>query len=143
MYISRQIQNILLTLINQFPAVMITGARQVGKSTLLKHIADKQSTTYQYISFDDPLQLALATDEPLLFMLNHTGHLILDEVQYVPNLFPVLKLNIDKQNKNGLFLLSGSQAFNLMQRVNESLAGRVAVLRLGWIVVARDFGCGV
>lgn len=130
MYISRQIQTILTTLINQFPAVMVTGARQVGKSTLLKHITSHQSVAYEYISFDDPLQLAQASDEPMLFMLNNAGHLILDEVQYVPNLFPVLKLHIDKQGQNGLFLLSGSQAFHLMKNVNESLAGRVAVLRL-------------
>lgn len=130
MFIPRHLHSILTTLITQFPAIMVTGARQVGKSTLLKHIADNQNKEYQYVTFDDPLQLAQATDEPMLFMLNHTGNLILDEVQYVPNLFPVLKLSIDEQKQNGQFLLSGSQAFSLMTHVNESLAGRVAVLRL-------------
>lgn len=130
MFITRHLQSILTSLIAQFPSIMITGARQVGKSTLLKHIATGQNKDYQYISFDDPVELAQATDEPLLFMLNHTGSLILDEVQYVPNLFPVLKLTMDEKKQNGQFLLSGSQAFSLMARVNESLAGRVAVLRL-------------
>lgn len=130
MFITRHLQSILTTLITQFPSIMITGARQVGKSTLLKYIATGHNKNYQYITFDDPLQLAQANDEPLLFMLNHTGSLILDEVQYVPNLFPVLKLSMDEQKQNGQFLLSGSQAFSLMARINESLAGRVAVLRL-------------
>lgn len=130
MFITRHLQSILTSLIAQFPSIMITGARQVGKSTLLKHIATGQNKDYQYITFDDPVELAQATDEPLLFMLNHTGSLILDEVQYVPNLFPVLKLTMDEQRQNGQFLLSGSQAFSLMARINESLAGRVAVLRL-------------
>lgn len=130
MFITRHLQSILTALIRQFPSIMVTGPRQVGKSTLLKHISGFEGKNYQYITFDDPLQLAQATDEPMLFMLNHTGNLILDEVQYVPNLFPVLKLNIDEQKQNGQFLLSGSQAFSLMARVNESLAGRVAVLKL-------------
>ena len=108
----------------------MTGARQVGKSTLLKHLAMESNRDYQYITFDDPLELAQAQDEPRLFMLNHAGNLILDEVQYVPALFPVLKLTIDEAQRNGQFLLSGSQAFSLMERVNESLAGRLAVLRL-------------
>lgn len=130
MFIIRHLETILTTLIRQFPAVMVTGARQVGKSTLLKHLAIGSNRDYQYITFDDPLELAQVQDEPRLFMLNHAGNLILDEVQYVPALFPVLKLTIDEAQRNGQFLLSGSQAFSLMERVNESLAGRVAVLRL-------------
>lgn len=142
MFITRHLQLILATLIDQFPSIMVTGARQVGKSTLLKYVAQSQDKAYQYITFDDPLQLAQATEEPMLFMLNHTGNLILDEVQYVPSLFPVLKLNIDEQKQNGQFLLSGSQAFSLMNRVNESLAGRVAVLRLLGLSLREILGIG-
>lgn len=80
MFITRHLQSILTALIRQFPLIMVTGARQVGKSTLLKHISGFEDKNYQYITFDDPLQLAQATDEPMLFMLNHTGNLILDEV---------------------------------------------------------------
>ena len=113
-------------MLKQFPAVLVTGARQVGKSTLLKHIAKD----YAYLTFDDPLLLEQAKQEPRLFFLNRSGDVILDEVQYAPELFPLLKLEIDKQQKNGMFLLSGSQAFELMQNVSETLAGRIAILKL-------------
>ena len=138
-FYSRQIQPLLQTLIKQFPAILITGPRQVGKSALLQHI----SKEHQYITFDDPILLDQARNEPTLFMLNHQGKLILDEVQYAPELFSSLKLVIDKQKINGLFLLSGSQAFQLMQNVTETLAGRIAVwcfIRLFcpiWIISTR------
>ncbi len=125
-FYSRQIQPLLQTLIKQFPAILITGPRQVGKSTLLQHISKK----HQYITFDDPILLDQARNDPTLFMLNHQGKLILDKVQYAPELFSSLKLAIDKQKINGLFLLSGSQAFQLMQNVTETLASRIAVLKL-------------
>lgn len=126
MYYSRHLQSILQNLLTQFPAILLTGARQVGKSTLIQHIAPE----YEYITLDDPLQLNQAKNEPNLFLLNHAHPMILDEVQYAPELFPLLKLNIDREKQNGLYLLSGSQAFELMQNVSESLAGRIAVLKL-------------
>lgn len=125
-FYSRQIQPLLRSLIKQFPSVLVTGPRQVGKSTLLKQLGEE----YQYVTFDDPILLAQARNDPSLFMLNHQGKLILDEVQYAPELFSSLKLEIDKQKISGLYLLSGSQAFHLMQNVTESLAGRIAVLKL-------------
>ena len=73
MYIPRHLHLILAAIITQFPAIMVTGARQVSKSILLKHIAQSQGKYYQYITFNDPLQLAQASDEPMLFMPNHTG----------------------------------------------------------------------
>ncbi|QIW16261.1 ATPase [Pasteurellaceae bacterium RH1A] len=123
---TRQMQPLVEALIKQFPAILVTGPRQVGKSTLLQYIGQD----YQYVTFDDPILLAQARNDLTLFMLNHSGKLILDEVQYVPELFSSLKLAIDQQKASGLFLLSGSQAFELMQNVTESLAGRVAVLKL-------------
>lgn len=123
---SRQMKPLIEALIKQFPAVLVTGSRQVGKSTLLQYISEN----YQYVTFDDPMVLSMAKNDPSLFMLNYSGKLILDEVQYAPELFSSLKLAIDKQKTSGLYLLSGSQAFHLMQNVTESLAGRVAVLKL-------------
>ena len=73
MYIPRHLHLILATLITQFPAIMVTGVRQVSKSILLKHIVQSQGKYYQYSTFNDPIQLAQASDEPMLFMLNHTG----------------------------------------------------------------------
>ena len=126
MYLSRHLQHLLLQLIEQFPALLITGPRQVGKSTLLQQIGEN----YRYITFDNPLVLNQALDDPTLFFLNYSGKLILDEIQYAPGLFSSLKWEIDKQKQNGQFLLSGSQAFQLMQSVSESLAGRIAILKL-------------
>ncbi len=126
MYIERHIQHILDELRQQFPSVLLTGARQVGKSTLLQHIVPQ----YKYLTFDEPLLLEQAKQEPRLFFLNHSLPLILDEVQYAPELFSLLKLEIDKQKQNGMFLLSGSQAFELMKNVSETLAGRIAILQL-------------
>ena len=126
MYIQRHIQTILKQLMEQFPAVLVTGPRQVGKSTLLQYSAPE----YGYVSFDDPLLLTQAKEEPNLFLLNHAQQVILDEVQYAPELFSLLKLHIDKQKRNGMYLLSGSQAFELMHNVSESLAGRIAILKL-------------
>lgn len=124
--ISRQMYTLLNRLLNQFPAILVTGARQVGKSTLLKHIGE----SHQYITFDDPILLEQAKQESRLFFLNYQGKLILDEVQYAPEIFSLLKLEIDQKQQNGLFLLSGSQAFELMKNVSETLAGRIAILKL-------------
>lgn len=136
--ISRQMQSLLTRLVNQFPAVLVTGARQVGKSTLLQHIGQD----YQYITFDDPILLEQAKQESRLFFLNHSGKLILDEVQYAPEIFSLLKLEIDKKQQNGLFLLSGSQVFELMQNVSETLAGRIAILKLQGLSLREILGVG-
>ncbi len=126
MYIQRHSEKILAELLQQFPAILLTGARQVGKSTLLQHLFPE----YRYLSFDDPLLLEQAKNDPQLFFLNYAKQIIFDEVQYAPELFRFLKLEIDRQQKNGIFLLSGSQAFELAQNVSETLAGRIAIIKL-------------
>ena len=85
MYIPRHLHLILATLITQFPAIMVTGARQVSKSTLLKHIAQSQGEYYQYINFDDSLQLPQASAEPMLFMLNHSKHPTIPSFPHIRN----------------------------------------------------------
>ena len=132
-WIDRTMTGHLQKSISSFPAVLVTGPRQVGKSSLLQ----KMGTAYEYVTFDNPLLLQQAKEDPELFLLSHSDHLILDEIQYAPELFPYLKMRIDRMryaalNGDGaascLYLLSGSQAYHLMQHVTESLAGRLAIL---------------
>ncbi|MDD4096679.1 MAG: ATP-binding protein [Oscillospiraceae bacterium] len=132
-WINRTITDHLKKTIESFPAVLITGPRQVGKSSLLQTL----NGDFEYISFDNPITLDQAKNDPELFFLNHSDVLILDEIQYAPDLFPYFKIKIDemrfaallgKTKEKCLFLLSGSQTYHLMQNVSESLAGRLAIL---------------
>lgn len=111
-----------------FPAVMLTGPRQSGKTTFLKH---ELGTSCEYVSFDDPLQRALAREDPRGYLARFTGPVIFDEIQYVPELLVYLKIAIDeRRSEKGRFILTGSQQFQLMSGVTESLAGRIAILEL-------------
>ena len=129
----RHLNQTLQRIAAQFPAVLVTGPRQVGKSTLLQ---DFGKADYRYVSFDDPLQLNLAKQDGTLFFLNHSGRLVLDEVQYAPELFPLLKLHIDREKQNGQYLLSGSQAFELMRNVNEKSGGADCRVEIAGFVAA-------
>ncbi len=131
--IQRHLADPITQAMASFPAVLVTGPRQVGKSTLLQMVG----RGYEYVSFDDPLQLRQAKEDPELFLQTRQPRLILDEIQYVPELFSYLKLRIDRMRMSALmedhsqeclFLLSGSQTYHLMANVSESLAGRFAIL---------------
>lgn len=111
-----------------FPAVLVTGPRQSGKTTFVQKEAPAGTA---YVSFDDPLEREFARSDPSGFLARFRGAVALDEVQYVPELFPHLKLAIDRDRAwVGRFLLTGSQRFALMAGVTESLAGRIALLEL-------------
>ena len=112
---------------NAFPVVMITGPRQVGKTTLFADCKDEERG---YVSLDDLEARALAQHDPGLFIQTYPAPIIIDEIQYAPNLFSYIKQAVDKQKKNGLYWLTGSQKFHLMKGVYESLAGRVALVNL-------------
>lgn len=103
---------------------MVSGPRQVGKSTLLKRTLPK----VQYVTLDDPELRNLARSEPKVFLDLYKPPVIIDEIQYAPELFPILKMKVDDDQRPGQYWLSGSQAFEMMKNVTESLAGRVAIL---------------
>lgn len=110
-----------------FPVLMVTGARQVGKTTLLRSLCAAER---HYVSLDDPLVLSLARADPALFLQRYPPPLLIDEVQYAPELLPHIKMAVDAARHPGLYWLTGSQPFHLMKGVSESLAGRVAVINL-------------
>lgn len=111
-----------------FPVILITGPRQVGKSTLLENFRPDK---YHKVSLDNLDDREQAIKDPALFLQNHQPPVLIDEVQNAPQLFSYIKIYVDKhKGENGLFLLTGSQKFNLMQGIQETLAGRVAILDL-------------
>ncbi len=127
MYFARKIQAWLLQALQQFPVCLMTGPRQAGKSTLLKNALQG----YRYVTLDDPLIKALANDDPELFLSRYSPPLIIDEIQYAPGLLPYLKIRVDaNREKSGQYILTGSQTFQVMEGVSESLAGRIAIFHL-------------
>ena len=110
-----------------FKVLLVTGPRQVGKTTLLLNLKPKNM---EYITLDDEVLRNQAISDPKLFLEEHPAPLLIDEVQYAPNLFSYIKINVDKENKNGMYWLTGSQQFHLMKNASESLAGRVGIINL-------------
>lgn len=126
MWIARKYQETLKDLFGQFPVVVLTGGRQVGKTSLVRKVFPRAS----YVSLDIPSRAAQAEQDPEAFLSEHPEPLIIDEVQYAPSLFRNLKVRVDSKKRPGRFLLTGSQHFLLMQGVSESLAGRCGVLNM-------------
>ncbi|MDO8588841.1 MAG: ATP-binding protein [Armatimonadota bacterium] len=127
MYLPRTLETFAKSAAGQFPVLLITGARQVGKTTFLRHLSEPERA---YVSLDDPLVLDLARRDPVLFLQRFRPPLLIDEIQYAPALLPYIKMEADASTQPGLFWLTGSQQFHLMKGVSESLAGRVAILQL-------------
>lgn len=127
MYRSRTLETFMSTAARQFPVLMVTGARQVGKTTFLRHLSRKRRT---YISLDDPMVLSLARKDPSLFFQRFPPPVLIDEIQYAPQLLPYIKMEVDRNRVPGSYWLTGSQPFHLMKGVSESLAGRVGVVHL-------------
>lgn len=126
MWIKRNSENLLRRMVDQFPAVLVTGARQAGKTSILRHLYPKAS----YLSLDLPSNAEAANTAPEKLLSQHPEPVIIDEIQYAPSLLRHLKYRIDQNRSPGRFLLTGSQVYPLMQGVSESLAGRCAVLNL-------------
>ncbi|GHV54616.1 ATPase [Synergistales bacterium] len=126
MYIERHILFVLERLKRSFPVVLVTGARQVGKTTLLRENGYGQS----YYTLDDYVLLDSVKQDAMGFTANVSTPVILDEIQYAPELFRAIKLRVDRDGIQGAFLLTGSQQFEMMLGVSESLAGRIGILTL-------------
>jgi len=127
-YISRIIEDIILESSKTFKVVFLGGPRQVGKTTVLKKLAENKK--FSYVTLDDLNQRNIAQKDPALFLQQLPLPIIIDEVQYAPELFPQIKKMVDQSSKNGQFWLTGSQQFSLIKNIQESLAGRVAVLNI-------------
>lgn len=127
-YISRNLEKVVSQVTKEYPVVLVTGPRQVGKTTMLQKLME--GTDRKYVSLDDLNERDLAKNDPELFLQLHKPPVLIDEVQYAPELFTYIKIYVDKNHNPGDFWLTGSQVFKLMRGVQESLAGRVAVLSL-------------
>lgn len=127
MYRARTLETFIQTASSQFPVVLVTGARQVGKTTFLQHMSGKKRS---YVTLDDPLLRKFANDDPALFLQRFPPPVLIDEIQYAPVLLPYIKIEVDRNRTPNMFWLTGSQQFHLMKGVSESLAGRVGVVHL-------------
>ncbi len=128
MYINRSLEDRVKYMADHFPVVLVSGARQVGKTTLLKKITDEKDI--QYVTLDHPRMRQLAKEDPELFLQQYSSPVIIDEIQYAPELLPFIKIKVDENRKNGMYYLTGSQMFHMMKNVSESLAGRVGILSM-------------
>ncbi len=126
MYIRRQISETIRSATDQFPVIMLTGPRQSGKTTLLQN----EFPAFRYVNLEDPEMRLWANEQPKDFLHNHSWPLIIDEAQYAPVLFSYIQLLVDENQQTGMYILSGSQNFLVMEKISQSLAGRSAVLSL-------------
>lgn len=138
-YIKRDLEKKILSISGEYSCLLLTGPRQVGKTTVLKNLMD---TNRNYVSLDNLEERKLAKTDPALFLQVHDIPLFIDEVQYAPELFSYIKIAIDSGAPPGSFWLTGSQAFRMMELAQESLAGRVAILHMSGLSQHEIYGSG-
>ena len=126
-YITRELERKFLKLNDFFKVILVTGARQVGKTTMLKHLAESSRT---YVTMDNAMARELAQSDPVLFFQTYKPPILIDEVQKAPELFEQIKIICDNTEETGLIWLTGSQQFNMMKNIRETLAGRIGILNL-------------
>lgn len=138
-YIRRDLEDKIQSLTKEYACILITGPRQVGKTTVLKQMMQPDR---QYVSLDDMEERRLAKNDPALFLQMHDLPIFIDEVQYAPELFSYIKIAVDNGAAPGSFWLTGSQAFKMMELAQESLAGRVAILHMPSLSQHEIYGQG-
>lgn len=136
MWIARKLETVLKEYKKQFPIILITGSRQVGKTSILTHVFPGAT----YISLDDPQHAANADNFPEDFLKGLQTPAIIDEAHYAPGIFRYLKILIDKLKTKGMYFITGSQLFPLMHNVTESLAGRCGIIHLHTLTAKEIFG---
>lgn len=132
-YIKRAAEGTITQISKMFSVLLVTGPRQVGKTTLLQKLMETQKEEgieRKYVTLDDPDARYLAKHDPALFLQRYSPPVLIDEIQYATELFPYIKMSVDRSRRKGDFWLTGSQAFRLMKDVSESLAGRVGIINL-------------
>ena len=137
MYIKRAMEETIARVSNMFPVMLVTGPRQVGKTTLLQKLSEQER---KYVTLDDPDVRYLAKHDPALFMQRYTPPVLIDEIQYATELLPYIKIYVDTTKEKGSIWITGSQVFRLMKDVSESLAGRVGIVNLLGLSDAEIYG---
>jgi len=137
MYIKRAAEEIIRRTAATFPVLLVTGPRQVGKSTLLSHLAEPER---KIVTLDDPDIRYLAKTDPALFMQRYTPPVLIDEIQYATELLPYIKMIVDRSQQSGSIWITGSQSFVMMKDVSETLAGRVGIINLLGLSSSEIFG---
>lgn len=142
-YIRRAAEDTILRISQMFPVLLVTGPRQVGKTTLLQKLAENgqdTGTQRKYVTLDDPDARYLAKHDPGLFLQRYSPPVLIDEIQYATELLPYIKMSVDRSRRKGDFWITGSQTFHLMKNTSESLAGRVGIVNLLGLSAAEIYG---
>lgn len=137
-YITRTLETSIKAINEDYSCLLLTGPRQVGKTTMLEHLME--GTERKKVTLDDTENRRLAKNDPMLFLEMHPAPVLIDEVQYAPELFPFIKIMIDNGAAPGSYWLTGSQSFGLMELAQESLAGRTAIIHMSALSQAEIYG---
>ena len=124
-YLKRELERKFLMMNTHFKVILVTGARQVGKTTMLRHLAEGTDRTY--VSLDNRMARQLAKSDPVLFFQTYRPPMLIDEIQKAPELFEQIKIMCDESDEKGQFWITGSQQYNMMMHVRETLAGRIGI----------------